>query len=144
MKKVLIQRLALIIAVVYLLSPFQQQISSVLHSLSHDLSLPDYVMTHSRENPQSHQYGDHRTNKINHEHQFIDFVQSLLEDSGDNEQQPDPYTPAKSVDKHLVQYTYTLVDEIYFEQKNIAMPAEQNIRNGHSHLWQEPPIDILL
>lgn len=148
LKKLLIQRLAFIIAVFYMLSPFQQQLSTVLHSLSHDLSLPDYVMTHSRdftsENIETHQYGDHRTGEINHEHQIIDFVQSLLENASENEHQPDPIIPGKTIDKHLVIYSNTLKNEFNLELKNIPVTPQQNTCNGHTNLWQEPPISTLL
>ena len=147
-KKLLIQRLALIIAVIYLLSPLQQQISAVLHSLSHDLSLPDYVMTHSHdfsnENNEAHQYGDHRTDEITHEHQFIDFVQSLIKNTSQNEQQSDPKVPTKSIDKHLVIYGYKLETEYKVNHINIPVGPGQNTRIGHSDLWQEPPIGVLL
>jgi len=147
LKKLLIQRLALIIAVFYLLSPFQQQLSNLLHTLSHDLSLPDYVMTHSSpittEGTEAHQYGDHRTGEIIHEHLIIDFVQSLLGDPNDDEQQTDPLIPTKSVDKHLVIYSYSLENKPIIEHKNLLVSQEQRIRAGHPKLWLKPPISII-
>lgn len=147
-KKLLIQRLALAIAVVYLLSPLQHHIGDVLHSLSHDLSLPDYVMTHARGSSKefinAHQYADHRTGEIVHEHEILDFVQSLLQDGVDNEQSPDPNLPSTSIDKHLVLYGYKLAYVCNFENLDIPVVRRQNTCNGHSQLWQEPPISVLL
>ncbi|MCW5515235.1 hypothetical protein [Muriicola sp. Z0-33] len=148
MKTWLIKRLAFIIAVFYLLSPFQQQLSTVLHNLSHDLSLPDYVMTHasefSEEGVYSHQYGQHRTSKIVHEHQIIDFVQSLLQNTSENNSQSDPLVPGKSIDKHLVAFKYTLENQSVLELENSILTPERNVLKGYSSLWQEPPIYILL
>lgn len=144
LKKLLIKRLAFIMAVFYLLSPFHQQISTVLHSISHDLSLPDYVMTHSsvgaNDELDSHQYGEHRTSQIVHEHQIIDFLQNLLQDSSNSEQQSDPLVPNTSIDKHLVILSYSLVKEFKFDQKINSVSPEQNVRIGHPQLWLEPPI----
>ncbi len=144
LKTLLIQRLAFIMAVFYMLSPFQQQISTAVHGISHDLGLPDYVMTHASDaaadNLVTHQYGEHRTSQIVHEHQIIDFIQNLLQDSSNSSEQSDPLLPNKSIDKHLVILSYSLVKEFRLEQHINSVSPEQNVRNGHPQLWLEPPI----
>lgn len=144
LKTLLIKRLAFIMAVFYMLSPFQQQISTAVHGIFHDLGLPDYVMTHTSqdadENLVTHQYGEHRTSQIVHEHQIIDFIQNLLQDSSNSSEQSDPLLPNKSIDMHLVILSYSLAKENIFEQNINSVSPEQNVRNGHPQLWLEPPI----
>jgi hypothetical protein len=147
-KKLLIQRLAFTIAVLYLLGPFQQQLSNVLHRLSHDLGAPDYVMTHtgtlSNVSPDAHQYGEHRTGAMLHDHQLIDFFQSLLKDTDKDRQQSDPIIPPKSFDKHLATFRYSLAQRSFLEIKDPVMTPEQSICKGHTDLWLEPPIGTLI
>ena len=146
--KLLVKRLALGIAVLYLLSPFQQHISTVLHTLSHSLSSPEYVMTHfdknAKEELAAHQFGDHKTTAIIHEHLIVDLVQTLLEGNSEQGQQSDPVQQTKTLDKHLVNYTYSLKCSAMLFQRSNSYALQQAVCLGYSDLWLEPPITALL
>lgn len=144
LKKLLIKRVAFVMGMFYLISPFQNQLSDALHMIAHTLSFPDYVLEHSERNSVDsnlvHHYGEHRTEAESHRHKFIDFVQSVLESSKNEERSSETNLPKVTTDKHLVAHVLKIKNTACSEQQKLLVAEVKNATNGHARLWLEPPI----
>ena len=111
LKPLIIKQLALLIGICYLLNPLQNQINEVFHVVSHALETPNYIISHDSNTiyeHQSYEHSYHRFGDLDHDHLLVDFINSVLEASNDNEDSEDSILTQTTIDKHLNTYQFQI------------------------------------
>ena len=133
--------MALFIGVCYLANPMQSQISSIFHEISHILEAPDTVIGHSAvgdKQHDAHHYHEHTHGDEQHEHTFIDLLDSIFNASDDGNQEESVLVDVK-FDKHI-STDECPVYKIYPLEENLNFVSNENsLINGHSRVLEEPP-----
>lgn len=96
---------ALFMAIMYLVHPLHDQIGKGLHTLSHSIQTTGGVLSHSNSTISSkeHRVHDHRTSKVNHQHQLLDFMTTFLDAaSGSSDSERKSMVKNNNLDKHLL------------------------------------------
>ncbi len=98
-------------SICYLVNPLQQQIGIVLHEISHGLELPNYVMSHKTKvnaNSEIHLKHSHDMVTSDHEHNLIDFIDTLFQASDESNHSNDSLFIEIKWDKHISSYSLKL------------------------------------
>jgi hypothetical protein len=136
--------MAVFMGVCYLINPLNQQLYRLLHSVSHSLSAPSFVMEHSAtslaHSDHVHYSSEHIDIQNSHEHALLDLVGAILHTSQTQDQPFDAAVPEIFMDKHLTSYSYSKNIEFYHKIRHIFYSPGQDISYGYSLLWLEPPI----
>lgn len=139
--------IAVLMGICYLINPLNQQLYNVLHTISHGLNAPTEVMEHkiiAFDHSRTHDSFSHRKHQMTHEHNLIDFVQTLFEASQNQGQTTDPNAPKFSIDKHITAYSqYNKLAKLYKLKESFSFTVD-NVHGGYTTLWLEPPTHNLL
>lgn len=141
LKPLIVQRLALLIGICYLMNPLHQQIKSVFHEVSHALETPDYIMSHNAStlDYESHSHNDYQIDTLRHEHQLIDFIDALFAASEENDGSEDSVLTQIKIDKHIATYQFHLQKDFDFRLlQKFWMPLEKS-EAGYLQRLKEPP-----
>ncbi|MEP3209522.1 MAG: hypothetical protein ABJN95_10055 [Maribacter sp.] len=141
LKPLIVQRLALLIGICYLMNPLHQQINSVFHEVSHALETPDYIMSHKSATlaHESHSHNDYQIDTLQHEHLLIDFIDSLFAASDENDGSDDSVLTQIKIDKHITTYQYHLQKEFNFRLLQKFWMALEKSETGYLSRLKEPP-----
>lgn len=142
----LLQQLAFLMGICYILNPLGPQINDILHTISHGLNAPSVVIGHPQKTLSTdkiHSYHKHEKHQMSHEHGLVDFVQTLFEATQEQSQPSDSSIPENSIDKHINTYAYSETAIVQFRHSQIFISPGQNVRFGYPTLWMEPPIYVL-
>lgn len=104
LKPKFIKQMALLMSICYLMTPLQNQITSVLHELSHGLEMPNSVLSH-KANEHSfieiHNPHEHKTQNSSHEHPLIDLVDLVFDSSKENHKSDKKSLSKVELKKHI-------------------------------------------
>ena len=95
--------LALGITLFYILGPAHIQLTNILHSVSHNLKAPSYVIQHDKEDFINDQAHSSLHDKLDHRHEIIDFIDVIFNaasNGGDNHQGESSIFEIK-INKHI-------------------------------------------
>lgn len=110
--------LALGITLFYILGPAHIQLTNILHSVSHNLKAPSYVIQHDKEDFINDQAHSSLHDKLDHRHEIIDFIDVIFNaasNGGDNHQGESSIFEIK-INKHIRSEKYTIALQ-YMEYK---------------------------
>lgn len=133
--------MALFIGVCYLANPFQSQISSIFHGISHVFEVPDTLIGHTAVDDKlhvAHHYHEHTHSGEEHEHTFVDFIDSIFNASDDGSQEESVLVDVK-FDKHLGTDEYPVHNLNPIKKDFNFVFNKNNLINGHSRILEEPP-----
>ena len=103
--------LAVIFALLYLLSPLNKEILEISHLVSHKISKTFTTHTHAHSHPgiPSHKPETHEYKALaeKHSHHILEFISRALNIS-DKEQVPVEKTKKETYDKHIIGYYYQI------------------------------------
>ncbi|MCK0148113.1 hypothetical protein MWU78_20875 [Arenibacter sp. F26102] len=107
-KPALIKYIAIIMGICYLMNPVRQQIISLLHSVTHELELPNYVIPHATTSDyqQVHAMHPHDATEDLHEHVFLNIISSFFSTFNEEDHSSDSYFDSLPLDKHLIYSGY--------------------------------------
>ena len=135
--------LAVFFAMLYLLSPLNEEILEISHSLAHKIEQTSAKHHHSHSHshseshahPHPHKETKHSDHSVAHEHEVLEFINSMLEMPEDKK---DPIEKHKkdTYDKHLVQQA----SEIYkYAERQPQNKFTYILRSYSNHLDIQPP-----
>ncbi len=144
-RQLLIKWVAVLMSLCYVLSPLNDQIGNIMHSLSHELQAPNFLISHaSPHNDHSlkvHQDHTNATNETDHEHALIEFVQNLLESTNQHEQFPEERgLSVTKIDKHLNNTSYFLISFTKNDLEYNTHYRNKKLLKGHPRILYSPPI----
>ena len=99
---------ATVMCLVYFISPLHNQIVSVLHSVSHHLSKPNFVLSHNHQF--NHEITYHPVSSVlDHDHKLIDLIDNILDSKSNSDDSNIPSIEDIIFDKHFCvsKYNYT-------------------------------------
>lgn len=141
LKPLFIQRLALLVGICYLMNPLQQEIKSAFHTISHALEVPNSVIGHhsNSENDINHGHFEHETADIQHDHSFIDLLDSVFLASNESNDSDDSILV--KIDKHLTVYQFQLLDNLAIVESSNYWSIKEKLKSGYFKNQKEPPKD---
>ncbi len=142
LKPHLIKQMAMLMSICYLMNPLQQQINSLLHSLSHELEIPNYVLSHdSNANIvlTKHYHFENQDTASEHHHALIDFVDSIFEAYHENHNSDNSQLTDAKWDKHITTNGLELPKKIKSNWDIGFNYAKKNQEDGHFTKLVEPP-----
>lgn len=139
--------LALGITLFYILGPAQIQLTNILHSISHNLKVPSFVIQHDKKdfiNYQVHSslHYESDSHKFDHQHKVIDFIDVIFNaasNEGDNHQGESSVFEIK-INKHIRSEKYAIALQ-YIESKVLHDYLETFMFSKNEYLNQifRPP-----
>lgn len=114
--------LAVFFALLYLLSPLNEEILEISHLVSHEISetfsANQHTHAHSHSGISSHEHEPpkHKSHAKEHSHDVLEFISTALNIS-DEEQAPVENTKKETYDKHLIE-SYSQIQPIKATEKN--------------------------
>ncbi|MDO6807544.1 hypothetical protein Q4603_02940 [Zobellia galactanivorans] len=142
LKSRLIKYMALIIALCYIINPLHQQIQTVLHEVSHILTIPDNLISHASVTEKHHRAHQHSGQETLHQHEFID-VFSALFDASDEEGHHDEELHADfKFDKHLVKDSDDYDSIVFTEPRTTYFCFDNFLESSYYNAIEEPPKPI--
>ena len=131
-------------SLLYILSPLHMEISKLVHSISHAIEMPDTVLSHQNKTAfiKTHNSFEHESVNVNHDHEILDFLETILEETNTKSEFPNTLSKPKNVDKHI------RVIEEFGEEKQLAFSKrttryfrekENKCCKGFSLCFGEPP-----
>lgn len=133
-------------SICYLINPLQVQVYTILHEISHGIELPSYVMTHETNSKgiiETHMDHSHDMEAIDHEHNLIDFVNTIFQESNESNDSNDSQLTDTKWDKHITSYGLKLPP--YFEIRiadNFYM-SKQFLQQGQFKRLGRPPQNLI-
>jgi len=139
LKSRLIKHVAMFMGICYMLNLFQHQINPALHGLAHIFESANNLISHQQTSNgiyEDHGHTEHVLYQIDHEHEIIDFVDSLLEHEDDTEE---TILVESKVDKHINETTYKKKGFFEFRILQTFSTYTKKLENGHPLKAKEPP-----
>lgn len=146
MKPQLIKRISVFVGICYLIGLLQHQVVDMLHTISHGLEMPSSILSHDNETNtmfNTHDNHDHDDRANEHGHEFINFVDLVLDSSNQNHDSEDVPLPTLKVNKHLVVFDYELPLRLKKETANKYYWPNTILQNGYSKKLDDPPIPFV-
>ncbi len=146
LKPKLIKHMALLVSICYLVNPLQQQISMVLHEISHDLEFPHYVMSHETNlntNSEIHLKHSHHVVTSDHEHNLIDFIDTLFQGLDESNPSNDSLFTEIKWDKHISSYGLKLPGNFKIIMANNFCPHKQLKQHEQYERLGRPPQNFI-
>ncbi|MBM1106801.1 hypothetical protein JQC67_11675 [Aurantibacter crassamenti] len=141
-KEIIYKRIAILMAICYVLNLMQYQIAPVLHTISHIIEIPSGFISHESSSIteyDSHNHVHHETEDVKHEHQIIDVIDWVLEVSNDSNHSDETLLSEVKFEKHL--FTYEYVKHIVFNVEvhpNFSSFSKKE-KKGHPNKSKQPP-----
>jgi len=126
----------------YLLNPVHKQVNAFFHNISHAIEIPNYVMSHDSSLDSEHQSEGHTSHQVvqnSHNHEIVDFINSIFEASNQDNDSEDSILTEIKIDKHLTTYQIQLKECFSFKilQKN-WLPSKK-LTLVYLNQLKEPP-----
>jgi len=132
----------ILMSLLYVLSPMRVEVSKLLHSIVHALEMPDVILTHSQKTDTKpiHKSILHKNSIDEHNHEIIDFVDSVLAGATPENESSDLYITSHKIDKHIViEVDYEQNKATLFMPKNNFIEKEKKLYKGYLSGFKEPP-----
>jgi len=142
LKLILIQRLALLIGICYLLNPLNHEIKVLIHGVSHALKAPSYIISHDLNSAHEHgsySYADYHIDDLNHNHVLVDLIDSVLKAFDENNQSEDSFLMKIKIDKHITTCQYQIQKSFEIEIMQKFWPSQEKSKLGYQKCFKEPP-----
>ncbi len=125
----------------YILGPFHNQINEMLHFLSHELEMPDTIISHSDNSVDSHNEGGHYAlTQTKHDHGFLEFLNKFLEVSDTESDNENPNTIKQKIDKHIrIKKKMSRFYSLTFESKSVWFFIQECMLEGYIFKVFQPP-----
>lgn len=124
---------------IYLGSPLQNEILNICHNLSHNLSMPSYIISHDYE------VNSRQLNKLpepsymSDSHRLLDDLALALNQDTDESDTEFPSTKNVKVDKHVCSNNYKLRICVYLEHTALIYNHCKILLLKHSKKEKIPP-----
>ncbi|MDO6518256.1 hypothetical protein [Zobellia uliginosa] len=142
LKSELVKYAALIIALCYIINPLHQQIQTVLHEVSHILTIPDNVISHASVTEKHHRAHQHSGQGTPHQHELIDVFSALFHASHEEGHPDEELHTDFKFDKHLGTDSDDY-DIIVFTAPRIAcFYFDSFLESSYYNAIEEPPRPI--
>lgn len=138
-KPLIIKYIAVIVSVLYVLSPLNKELSGVMYQLVHIFEAPQIIIFHHKElnNKNGVDLSNVEFDDI-HSHQLVDFVSSLFENSDESDKSP--IVKTLKIDKHLTYVSYELINFNFKEtKKNVFFFKGSRLLKGFQKKIKAPP-----
>lgn len=137
LKPLVIQRVALLISICYLMNPLLKPLTNLAHAVTHSLETPNSIITHHTLTTAHQQHGheDRYINDVQHQHIFENIINAFFEASSTSGSSEDSIATITQLDKHLTVYQLNLKrstiediqQEIYGYAYQLPHPFVDNI-----------------
>ncbi len=142
LKPKLIKQMALLMSICYLVSPLQEHISMVLHEVFHGLEMPTSLLSHTtyeQSSMQVHEQHEHEYVSLEHEHPFIDLVNTVLDASNENHGSEEvPFNKVK-LKKHITSDILVIPTKFKKEFAGEFFTLKMELNTGHPKELDAPP-----
>ncbi|MGB7395014.1 MAG: hypothetical protein WA913_11520 [Pricia sp.] len=153
-KRSLAKCLAFLMGVCYLANPLHEQIRTVFHEISHMLEAPDTFLSHhsivtDHDHKTHHDHGmhpeyeahqdQHRLSVNDHEHSFLDLLDSVLKASDEDHPEDDSLLSSFTFDKHINPQEHPIPPMFPSHFSQNTSVAEQKTKIGYNLVLEEPP-----
>lgn len=141
-KPKLIKQIVLLVGICYLLNPLQNQIISVLHSISHGIEMPQNLLSHSDQNDELNilHYDHNHDNRLSqHNHQFLDLVDSVFEASHEDGDSKKNQISKVKVQKHLTSSNIELPLKYNNKLTKEYFSLSSQLKEGYPKKLEFPP-----
>ena len=132
-------------SILYVFGPVHIEIHKLLHTISHGLEMPDFILGHqttSGSHTNIHKSETHKNIAVYHDHKVITLVDKILEGSDQNNDNSDIQTIIFKIDKHITHYTDNPEESFTILSLETIQPfLEQNkkVCKGYLQGFKKPP-----
>jgi len=130
-------------SVLYVFGPVHIEIHKFLHTISHGLEMPDFILGHqntSGSHINTHKSETHKNIAAYHDHKVITLVDKILEGSDQNNDNSDIQTIIFKIDKHITHYTDNPEESFTILSLETIQPfLEQNKKVCKGYLRRSSP-----
>lgn len=142
LKTLSLKWVALLIGVCYLTNPLHQQINTVLHTLSHSLEIPDYIISHDSVvglEYTNHGHNEHVIDKTQHDHAVLDFINIVFKTSKEKDGSDETLLSETKLDKHICTYQFQLMNCVEIKIPQSFFSTKNKSLKGYFKNPEEPP-----
>lgn len=145
-KPLILRTIAILIGICYLVHPLHQQISNVLHSVSHTMALSQPILSHDYQSTgidETHGQDGHEIASVDHHHDFLDFVGELFDTSDTSDEYPGKTQKRDTkMSKHVLARFELVLPQDVLQKNRISVQLEQELLNGYESEFYPPPKTI--
>ncbi len=148
LKPFIIKTIIICMSVIYVFGPVHVEVNKFLHTITHGLEMPDYMISHKDISNDDfnileiHESDEHKSVVTHHDHEFIELVEKILEGADQGNDSSDSKVISHKIDKHINLYEYDDSDEIIVWSLDIRhqfSEKEKRICKGFLQGLREPP-----
>lgn len=147
-KPYILKAIIVSMSLLYLLGPVHVEVNKLLHTIVHNLEMPNNLISHQNGINNSskitiHKSEDHKNNTDYHDHKVISFLDKILEGSDQSSDSSDAYVITHKIDKHIHNNEYHPKNEmlkgVSSEVRHCFSDTEKRICKGHLRDVRKPP-----
>lgn len=132
-------------SVLYVFGPVHVEVNKLLHSISHGLEMPDYILDHqntSGSHTNIHKSETHENIAVYHDHKVITLLDKILEGADQNSDDSDIQTIIFKIDKHITHYTGNPEEASNILALEVTQPfleQKKKVCKGYLQGFRKPP-----
>lgn len=137
-----IKYMALFIGLCYLANPFHNEIGLIFHELSHLVTPPSEILSHTSIADQKNSvHYEHEHNMLleKHDHSVLDFIASMFSTSETDSSDQEALPSYEQFDKHLTVNTYTIQKRTSVYSRLNFKGSSAKVTAGHFSIIEQPP-----
>ncbi len=143
LKPLIFKHIVLIVGLCYMLAPIQNQLLRGLHAVSHQFEMPSTILSHQSNGTITHSVHaqhNHEMGHSDHDHSFIDLIDTVFEASGADQSSDKNELKISSLKKHLITNNYNTWFANSELQIKIFDSFIPSISDGYPNKIYSPPI----
>ncbi len=142
MKKIsehIVKWLAILMSVVYLLTPLQNEVVEVMYFVAHNFSKPNFILSHDYETNLQNSSSTSDLVIRYHEHKFVDVVNEMLGDETSDNDTKLPSLEDIKIDKHFCVSKYDLLKKHLFKKMASSYVYKEKLKSNFCKKEKIPP-----
>jgi hypothetical protein len=145
-KPFIIKIAAIAMSICYVFGPSHHQVNQFLHSVIHQLEMPDMVISHNQADNLKHHIGHDfsHVKEDSHDHKILNIIDNVLEASNTENDSKNSEIASVKIDKHIRIYEIikSQNDLSYKLLKKEFKSTKEKILKGFTRESIDPPITV--
>ncbi len=142
LEPLLLKQVALLIGICYLIYPLHQQVRTALHTISHCLEIPGYIIPHDTiVGPEgfSHVHNKHEINSMYHNHYVLDLIDGIFKNINKKSESSETFLSKTKLDKYLFISRFELYKFVEPKIPHGFSIVQKKSLKGFFNKLKEPP-----
>ena len=146
LKPFIFKVIIIMMSLLYVFGPVHNEVNELLHTIVHSLEMPDHILSHEDtattiRRTDIHESTSHTIHDAPHDHEVISLLEKILKGSDQGNTDSDHTLIKYQLDKHINNYTYEQIDEIFMPLavKHRFSEKEKRICKGYLRGFLDPP-----